>query len=187
VSQSFDRLPEDLKVGDALEQEIRFEASDVMAMMLPAVEVQRQPGLAAYPSPPELKNESNRGQLSARRIERINWVVEAEGSFRIPAREFFWWDTRNAQLQLLSLPETRFTVGEGGSASESGGTPPWRLLAALAGLALITLLLWAARKLLARLPIEPVLIRYRALLELLRSLRRPALPERLNPGSSAGD
>ena len=121
VAQQFDRSLEDLAVGDAFERKIRFEASDVMAMMLPPFEPREQQGLAAYPSPAQLDNSSNRGQTRASRIQSISYVVEQEGVYHFPAREFFWWHTDSNELQLLTLPEVKFTVGSGASAAQQGG------------------------------------------------------------------
>ncbi len=71
VSQIFDHSLEGLAVGDAFEHEVKFEASDVLAMMLPSYETGKQPGLAAYPSPPTLDNSNNRGQNLASRFHRF--------------------------------------------------------------------------------------------------------------------
>jgi hypothetical protein len=113
VRQGFDRPLEALQVGDAFELEVIFEAEDVLAMMLPAFTPEKLPGLAAYPSPPVLDNSSNRGQARASRTQRISYVVEAQGQYLLPARDYFWWDTGSKQLQLLSLPATEITVGTG--------------------------------------------------------------------------
>lgn len=190
VSQSFDRPLEDLVVGDAFEREIRFEAQDVMAMMLPTFEVEKQEGLAAYPSPPKLHNNINRGQASASRVLSISYVVEAPGQYLLPELEFFWWDTQRKELQLLSLPQATIEVGGPAaqqSSSQVSGISKRQLLLGLAGLALLLILLWLARVYLPRLP----LARWRAALSRMRKrwqdMRKPALPERLNPGNNAGD
>ena len=157
VSQSFDRSLEDLQVGDAFEREVVFEASDVLAMMLPTLAAETIPGLAAYPSPPSLDNSSNRGQTSASRTRRISYVVEAEGTYLLPVREYFWWDTQSAQLQLLSLPATEISVGAGAAspsrrAIAALAISPKQLLLALAGLVLLSFALWLAWQ---RLPAIP--------------------------------
>ncbi len=192
VSQSFDRSLEGLQVGDAFEREIVFIASDVMAMMLPTFSAEDLPGLAAYPAPPVLDNSSNRGQTLASRKQRISYVVQAEGEYQLPAADFFWWDTARAQLQVLSLPATVITVGSG--AASTSGSPgsaeffsPRQWLMVAAGLALLGVLLWLAVRYLPRLPLSRLGAAAAALGAKLRELRRPALPERLNPGSSAGE
>jgi BatD DUF11 like domain len=190
VSQSFDRSLESLQAGDAFEREIVFEASDVMAMMLPAVAAQKLPGLAAYPSPPVLENSNNRGQTMASRSQRISYVVEAQGVYQLPALEYFWWDTSSAQLRLLSLPATVITVGAADSAGntiEALQLSPRQLLALAAGLLLLTAVSWLAWKHLPRLPAERFSAALSSLGQKLAALRKPALPRQLNPGSSAGE
>jgi len=192
VSQNFDRLLTDLQVGDAFEREVVFEATGVMAMMLPALEVTEQAGLAAYPAPPELDNRSNRGETSARRSQRISYVVEAAGDYLLPAREYFWWDTRHDELRLLSLPEQRFSV-VGAEPSTAGGaglsSAKWLrpLLASAAGLAAAGLVSWWAWRHLPRERLARLREKLLRLWAWLVALRKPALPSRLNPGSTAGE
>ncbi len=192
VRQSFDRSLEGLQVGDAFEREIVFEASDVMAMMLPAFSPDKQPGLASYPSPPVLNNSGNRGQAAASRSQRISYIVEAQGQYLLPAQDYFWWDTGSKQLQLIALPATDISVGSGSTTVLKSTTTdlditPRQLLIFIAGLALLALVLRLAWKFLPR----SLLAKFRALLtdrwHQLKALRKPALPEQLNPGSSAGE
>ncbi|MCB1696406.1 MAG: BatD family protein [Pseudomonadales bacterium] len=190
VSQIFDRSLENLQVGDAFEREIVFEASDVMAMMLPTVAAGQIPGLAAYPAPPVLDNTSNRGQVRASRRQRISYVVEAGGQYQLPAMDFFWWDTSRGELQVLSLPATEVSAGAGaatGPEHSARALSPRQLLLAAAGIALLAGLFWLARRF---FPLQALLSLRSALTALRRkihTLRQPALPERLNPGGSAGE
>ncbi len=189
VKQDFDRSLDKLQVGDAFEREIRFEAADLQAMMLPELKVERIPGLALYPAPPQLENMSNRGETTARRTQRISYVVEAEGHYRLSGADFAWWDTGSSELRLLSLPPTEIRVGSGGD--NRSGEPPllsraqWLLL--LGGLVLLAALAWLARKLLPGLPWNRLADYLQQFRNFIADLRRPALPAELNPGSSAGE
>lgn len=190
VDQRFDRDLEGLGVGDAFEREITFEARDVMAMMLPVFSAREFSGLAIYPAPAELEDRGNRGESLARRSQRISYVVESEGLYLLPARDFLWWNTRTGKLQVLSLPATEIQVGSGG-ASDAGsrtdpGTGRQRVLL-LAGLAALALGLWLAFVLLPRLPLERLRHWLQSAGRLVAELRKPALPAELNPGSSAGE
>ncbi len=193
VSQQFDRDLADLQVGDAFDREILFEASDTMAMMLPDFSAQGFAGLAAYPSPPRLTNSNNRGTARASRRQRISYVAQADGSYQLPAEDYFWWDTARGQLEVVSLEPVLVTVGSGLAQPSQGGwldtarVTPQRVLLALAAPALLAALLWLARRYFDRAPLAPVVARVKALRHRLRELRKPALPERLNPGSSAGE
>lgn len=188
VRQDFDRRLEDLVVGDAIEQTVVFEASDVMAMMLPAFEPSQQAGLRAYPAPPQLDNNINRGALEARRTVAISYVAEAPGNFVLPQRDFFWWDTTRETLEVMSLPETRFTVGGSAAASsarqDAAGALPVRTIIAMVILGATALIARLAYRL---VPWPRIATAVRSARDTLTALRRPVLPERLNPGSSAGD
>lgn len=191
VRQNFDRALDDLSVGDAFEQEIVFEASDVLAMMLPAYAIEQQPGLAAYPAPPVLDNSVNRGQTLASRRIRISYVVEQAGQYVLPARDYFWWNTQNAELELLSLPETRIDiVGVGASqknASETMQLTPRQILTLLLSLMVLATALRLAWIYLPHLPTARAATLLSDLTLRWQALRRPALAKRLNPGSNAED
>ena len=191
VSQRFDRDLADLTVGDAFSREIVFEASEVMAMMLPPFEVAQTAGLAIYPAPPELEDSSNRGETRAHRSQRISYVVEAEGRYVLQGGEFAWWDTGANRLRWLSLPDTEIVVGLGGVADTGTELVLPRMtreqrLVLLGELILFALALWLLWWLLPRLPLD----RFRRWLlrawRVLADLRKPALPASLNPGSNAG-
>jgi hypothetical protein len=190
VSQSFDRSLEGLRVGDAFEREIVFEAGDVMAMMLPTFTEKELPGLAAYPAPPVLDNSNNRGQTRASRRQRISYVVQAEGHYQLPTADFFWWDTGQGELKMLSLPATGITVGAGAPGTfAAAGAPrvtPRQLLLGGACLVLLASLLWLVRRYLPRGLAARAIAALAAVPQKVHALRQPALPERLNPGSSAG-
>jgi len=184
VALRFDRELEGLTPGDAFQREVVLEATDVLAMMLPEFQPQDVPGLAVYPEPPELINRSNRGQSQAARSLKISYVVETEGQYLLPGEDFIWWDTKSARAQVLSLPPVSFTVGMPLAASEEASLDktvrdhrPWQFIGlALAGLAV---LVWLLRRLYPRWIVVRNL--WQHALARLRSLRQPALPERLNP------
>ena len=189
VSQAFDRDLTTLAVGDAIEREVRFQASDVMAMMLPSFEAEDLSGLKAYPLPPELKDSNNRGEMIASRVERISYIAQQPGSYTLPAVEYLWWDTRDNSLALLSLPAVAIEV-TGAASQVTTGRPAinWPLLAAgLAGLLILMLILWLTRRWLRSLPWQWLLDPVARTVKVLRSLRQPVLPARLNPDSSAAD
>jgi hypothetical protein len=191
VSQSFDRELDGLIVGDAFEQEILFEASDVLAMMLPTYDAEHQTGLAAYPSPPLLDNKTNRGQSRATRSVRISYVVERPGKYVLGARDYFWWNTTSGELELLSLPETRISVaGSIGSTTADSPGPSFSSRQILALTACFLALVTAGRLAylyVPRLPWAQGSAFLASLARRWRLLRKPALAAQLNPGSSAED
>ncbi|MEM8661186.1 MAG: BatD family protein [Pseudomonadota bacterium] len=191
VQQRMDRPLETLQVGDAFEREITLRASDVLAMMLPAFEPEKLTGLAAYPSPPVLDNTSNRGQTIASRTERISYIAESEGEYLLSAQDFFWWDTSRDELRVATLPAVKIRVGAGAFAGTDERQPtvritPRQLLLAIGGLMSLALLGWLVRGIARRFPLDPFKARLALGWRKVADLRKPALPERLNPDSNAG-
>ena len=193
VSQSFDRELENLQIGDAIAREIVFEATDVMAMMLPALDAENLPGLAAYAEPSALSNSSNRGDTTARRVEQITYVVEARGQYQLPARDFFWWDTRKGELQIRYLPAVDINVSVGSAVSsadagllEIAGLYWRRVLLVAAGLVLFLGVGWLGYKRAKQFPLARVVQPIIKASRRLNQMRKPALPRNLNPDGSAG-
>ena len=191
VTQSFNRNLDELVVGDAFEQEVLFEASDVMAMMLPGYELGQLKGLAAYPSPAVLENSNNRGQTRASRRISISYVVESPGQFLLPARDYFWWNTNSEELVLVSLPETRIEIAGASTVEDQSTAHRWfttrEAVALLLGLVLFAIALRLAWMALPHLPLTRLKNKLSQLYSLIQDLRKPALARRLNPGGSAGD
>ena len=184
VSQSFSR-PLDALV----ERRIEFAATDLLAMMLPEFQPQHIAGLSAYPAPAKLDQNSNRGAASARRSERISYVAEQPGEYLLPARHYYWWNTTDSTLEVLSLQETRILVRGAVQATPATGSlsamRQWPLGAA-ALMLLAGTILWMCRRYL-RLSWRELQRAMLALKQAWTTLRKPALPERLNPGGNEGE
>lgn len=182
VRQTFDRPVDKLSVGDAIEQTIELKAADVMAMMLPVYRPPDLDGLAAYPAPPQLENRINRGQNAASRTTVINYIVEEPGHFVLPAQDFFWWNTKEQQLELLTIPAVTLQVAGASVINRSIATTTWGTWLLILAVMLAVLLLIAA-VLKGRTSRSMALITRKAqrLQMAIANLRRPTLPDRLNP------
>jgi hypothetical protein len=92
------------QTGDALTLTVSRRASDISAMLLPPLPIFQTKGLAAYPQAPEVEDKTNRGDLTGERIDSIIWVVEAPGTYNIPAIRFQWWDPVSLELKQQIIP-----------------------------------------------------------------------------------
>ena len=109
VERRFDRELQGLQAGDAFTMTIELRAENTLAMMLPAIKLAAIDGLAIYPQSPVLINDSNRGNKIAIRTETINFVVEKNGSYQLPAMRFAWWNTQANSLQEEQLEAVDFS------------------------------------------------------------------------------
>ena len=85
IEQSFDREPRTLKVGEAFVRTITMTVEDALSMVIPPLPADSVPGLAVYPDPPEVTDEGGeRGErIVGRRVERITYVAEEAGEYRL--------------------------------------------------------------------------------------------------------
>ena len=109
----------------------------------------------------------------------------------LPARDYFWWNTQNAELEILSLPETRIDV-IGVKPSQKNATTtmrltPQQLLTLLVSLMILATTVRMAWIYLPRLPMARAAALLSNLILRWQTLRKPALATRLNPGSNAED
>jgi len=92
------------RAGDAFTLTVSRRAKDISAMLLPPLPVFRTGGLAAYPQAPEVSDETERGELTGVRIDKIIWVLEKPGSYEIPGIRFQWWDPGKRELRQHIVP-----------------------------------------------------------------------------------
>jgi len=98
------------KAGDAFTLTVTRRAEDISAMLLPPLPVFRTKGLAAYPQAPEVKDKTNRGDLTGERIDSIIWVAEKPGNYDIPGIRFQWWDPDSLELKQQIIPGLKLEV-----------------------------------------------------------------------------
>lgn len=108
-----------LRPGDAVQRTIAFKAENVAAMMLPAVNVREQAGLATYQKPPRLTDNVNRGLYRAQRIETISYVIEKPGDYVLPELTYYWWDLSIHTLKKIVLPEQTISTANTASSDNA--------------------------------------------------------------------
>jgi hypothetical protein len=113
------------KVGDALERTITMTAQNSVGMMLPVLAFEPVEGLGVYPNTPIVTDDVNRGAYKGIRKESVTYVMEQEGSYRLPEVNVHWWDAQNNALHQETLPAIAFTVRENPdlAAAHLGGDP----------------------------------------------------------------
>lgn len=105
LSQSLDRNPAELKVGDSLVRTVSLFAEDTQAMMLPQPKFEAPKGVALYASTSKLEDNitDNGGNPDSKRTDRVTYVAGQEGTFSLPALTIDWFDTDNARIEQARL------------------------------------------------------------------------------------
>ena len=169
--------PLQLKTGDALVLDLKRTAKDLPSMVflpLPEPEID---GLGVYSDRPRVNDRVNRGSLSGERLDRITFVCEQAGSYRIPEMRFQWWDPAAGKLHEERVEAVTLEVAHNPAWGRSEGVADtrgslhfdWRI----AGFVLGALALaW------------PLYLVLQSLVAWLRFELKPRRLEPLNPGGS---
>ncbi len=154
VVESWKPEPGKAKAGDAFTRTITFSAPDIPAMAFPVFPTGMIDGIGVYPKPPEMLDETNRGNLSGKRRDTITYLCRRPGKFIIPAAQLKWFDLDAQKLQTIDFPAREITVAPNPAmpSTPPAATPKtdWRRIAlislgSLFGVSLLAVLLWKTR------------------------------------------
>jgi hypothetical protein len=112
LTQSFDRDPSTLKVGDAIVRTVNVFAEDTQAMMIPPVDVGQAHGLTQYQGPSSISDNvsQDRGTIGSVHSQRITYTAEGAGTFQIPAVSLSWFDIDAHRQEAATLPAATVSV-----------------------------------------------------------------------------
>lgn len=135
------------KAGDAIVRTIIRTAEDVPGLAMRELTFPAPQGVRAYVDPPDLTDQSNRGTIIGRRLDRVTYVFERAGRFDLPAVEQPWWDLGENTLRMARAPGVTIAVTAMASPSEAAGTGVWHRLAwIVAGIAVLAALVFWIRQ-----------------------------------------
>ena len=120
VMQDLDRDPKGLKAGDTLVRTITIQAQGMQAMMIPVPQFEVPDGVRLYPHDPVLSDNQDQrnGPVGGKRVDRVTYAFEKEGSYQLPAIEIGWYDPATQKHEVAKAPEVTVTV-----AAQPGFTP----------------------------------------------------------------
>lgn len=126
VTEEWEGEIEGLKVGDAITRVVTQRADDVFALVLPAIEFAPIEGFAVYPATPVLEDRAERGSYSATRTDRVTYLLQSEGDYRLPDIEIHWFDPGSRKMVKETLegidisvaPNPDAVLGDGEAALE---------------------------------------------------------------------
>lgn len=118
------------KVGDALVRRVTRTARDVPGLALAALDTSAPNGVRSYADPPEIDDHIDRGDIVGRRTDRVTYVFELPGTYRLPDAVQSWWDLDDSAARIAQEPGMEVVV-QSGEAAAAGmptaghGRRPW--------------------------------------------------------------
>jgi hypothetical protein len=96
--------------GDVISRRITRTANGTTAMMLSPLSFDSIPSVRIYPSPPQVSDNTQRGEFTATRIDVVQYQFERPGEYSIPETDVVWWDPKSEALQRKTLGGIAITV-----------------------------------------------------------------------------
>lgn len=178
ITQSFDRDPASLKVGEALVRTIVATASETQGLTIPAVDVGVVHGLREYVKPAKIEDgvQLGRGETASRRTETIVYTADKAGGFTIPAVSYPWFDVDARSDEAANLPAVAVNVAvsapvNGIAIKEDRQQPEPSTRRRQVTFAILLLLAVVTAAWLGRQPPAIVVLRLQAFSETMRSSR----------------
>lgn len=105
-----DRLPAQVRAGDALELTLTAEASGLSEEQLPELSLPPIDGAEVYPGQETRQTREADGQLIGVRSRRFAIVPLRPGRLELPERRMAWWDVQSDQHTQTALPARSIEV-----------------------------------------------------------------------------
>ncbi len=121
AKQEWDPEEQSLDLGDAIVRRISLTAADVTGMAFSPLDQTEIAGIAVYLSEPGVEDSYDRGTLIGKRHEKITYLFEQPGEYRLPDLSYSWWNTSAEKLETLILPGLSVQVS-GAAAEEASGS-----------------------------------------------------------------
>jgi len=154
VEDQWQPAPGKAKRGDAFKRTVTIKAYNLPGIALPPLNLKAPAGIALYPEPPQVENDTVRGAFSGKRLESFSYICQRQGTFIIPDHKIYWWNPQERRLRVTTLKSVTMTVSAGPfpeseelpAAHHDGRIPLKALLITLIGIITTAAALFWARK-----------------------------------------
>lgn len=125
---------EHMKVGEPLTRTLTLLAKGTTVSQLPELSAAKaQDQLKSYPDQPVLKEQKKNDGMIAFRQEKIALIPSKEGSYKLPAIEVPWFNTKTQQMEIATIPETMIHAAAAAGAQATAPAPAKTPVEAAAG------------------------------------------------------
>lgn len=161
-----------------------YYTTDLFGLALAALDVSAPNGVRAYADPPETDDRIDRGDVAGRRTDRVTYVFEQPGTYRLPAVVQSWWDLDDGAARTAQEPGVEIAV-QPGEATVAGmpiaghGRRPWLAITGAVAVLLVAAVLGHRYR-------STIIVRWRERRE-ARENSEPAAFRRLCRACRAGD
>jgi hypothetical protein len=112
LEDSWARKPPQIASGEPITRTLAVKAEGATVGLLPELNPETPPSgdIKQYPDQPLLNEEKRADGLASVRQEKTALIVSQPGTYRMPAVEIPWWNTKTDRMEVARLPERILTV-----------------------------------------------------------------------------
>ncbi|WP_436717041.1 hypothetical protein U8335_08070 [Roseiconus lacunae] len=110
IEESWDPQPGKAEQGAVFYRTITQQAKQISGMALAPPSVTTPDGIKVHLGNPEVQDNTERGEFSGRRVDRLTYVLEQPGVMTLPALQYVWWNPKTEQYGSTTLPAVVFDV-----------------------------------------------------------------------------
>ncbi len=112
ISEAWSQTTSLVLVGDVLERTISISAKGTLPTFIDEPEIGEVDFATIYTSEPRFVDERDNQQTNGRREDSYSYLIEQEGTFKLPEVEVSWWNPYAGRYYKRVLPEVEVVVRE---------------------------------------------------------------------------
>ncbi|UCH39633.1 MAG: protein BatD [Gammaproteobacteria bacterium] len=108
-----------LVAGEPITRSLTLVADGLTAAQLPELSLPPIDGIKQYPDQPALDNSLTSSGIRGERLQKVALIPGAEGVYRLPPIELFWWNLETGKVEVATIPGRELIV-EAAQAAPAG-------------------------------------------------------------------
>ena len=124
VIETWDRSPQELRVGDSATRTVTITATGLTGAQLPPLPAPAVDGLRFYPDQPRIEDAQDAEGITGTRSESSAVIPSRAGDIEFPEIRVRWWDTANQRFEEAVVPRRSIRVLPGASAAPAPAPAP---------------------------------------------------------------
>jgi hypothetical protein len=117
VIETWDRSPQELRVGDSATRTVTITATGLTGAQLPPLPAPAVEGLRFYPDQPRIEDAQDAEGITGTRIESSAVIPSRAGDIEFPEIRVRWWDTGKQRFEEAVVPRRSIRVLPGANAA----------------------------------------------------------------------
>jgi len=112
VEEAWEPSPGKTEQGAVFHRTITQRAEQISGMALAPPPIAKLDGVRVHVDEPVIEDDTERGEFTGSRVDRMTYVIERAGELTLPAVKYVWWKPDSRQFDSVTLPAANFDVAK---------------------------------------------------------------------------